>query len=216
MSPLVQFPDSAVVLAPRLLPDAAYYAALSRYGRAVVDTSLRHDRRCKAVHRYAVADVRGRLELTVPVGRPAHDGDRPTLWSDVPVSDHGQWWHVHRVTLESAYGRTPYFEFLIDKFDGIICPPGTPPPSALELAARADAVVRSILGIDTPVEWRPAAPGETFDADFRRNMPVAHELPPYFQVRQASLGFIAPLSILDLIFNLGPEAPLYLRSLTFD
>ena len=39
------------------------------------------------------------------------------------------------------------------------------------------------------------------------------EIPPYYQVRQGQLGFIGGLSILDLLFNLGPEALLYLRSL---
>ena len=38
------------------------------------------------------------------------------------------------------------------------------------------------------------------------------QLPPYRQVRQDSLGFIAGLSILDLIFNLGPEAQIYLNN----
>ena len=33
---------------------------------------------------------------------------------------------------------------------------------------------------------------------------------PHYQVRAAGLGYIPGLSVLDLIFNLGPEAPLYL------
>ena len=38
-------------------------------------------------------------------------------------------------------------------------------------------------------------------------------MPPYWQVRGSIHGFMADLSVLDLIFNLGPEAPLYLKSL---
>ncbi|MDE6643883.1 MAG: WbqC family protein, partial [Muribaculaceae bacterium] len=37
---------------------------------------------------------------------------------------------------------------------------------------------------------------------------------PYYQVRADRLGFIPNLSILDLIFNLGPEAPLLLKKIT--
>ena len=36
---------------------------------------------------------------------------------------------------------------------------------------------------------------------------------PHYQVRAAGLGFIPGLSVLDLIFNLGPEAPLYLAEM---
>ena len=83
--------------------------------------------------------------------------------------------------------------------------------------------MRDFLGIDTCVEWRPAA-GLTAQADAESPIPgriidlrcasfASADMPPYFQVRAAALGFIHSLSILDLIFNLGPEAPLYLRSL---
>ncbi|MDE6430391.1 MAG: WbqC family protein, partial [Duncaniella sp.] len=38
-------------------------------------------------------------------------------------------------------------------------------------------------------------------------------LPSYWQIREDKLGFIPGLSVLDLIFNLGPEAVLYLDRL---
>lgn len=36
---------------------------------------------------------------------------------------------------------------------------------------------------------------------------------PYYQVFAGSLGFVANLSILDLLFNMGPESLLVLRQL---
>ena len=36
---------------------------------------------------------------------------------------------------------------------------------------------------------------------------------PYYQVFARSLGFVANLSILDLLFNMGPESLLVLRQL---
>lgn len=67
----------------------------------------------------------------------------------------------------------------------------------------------TILMIDTEVV-----------ADYQCNTPAhtpglteASQMPPYWQVRGSIHGFMADLSVLDLIFNLGPEAPLYLKSL---
>lgn len=210
--PLITHPGVTAVLPPRLFAPIGWYAALAACGHAVVDTSRRYDRREKAVHRYDIVDVRGPLSLTVPVASPAGCDGQPT-WNDVSISRHGRWWHVHRVTLESAYGRTPYFEFVIDRFSSLFEDPGEQPPSALDYARRADEAVRSFLGLETDVEWRPATAADAGTLDLRHRLPDTSAMPPYFQVRSSALGFVPSLSILDAVFNLGPEAPLYLKRL---
>lgn len=209
MTPLTLHPDATIALPPRLLPDAAWYAAAASAGRVIVDTAMRYDRRCKATHRYRVADVRGSLDLTVPVAKAEGVAD----WRPVGVSTHGRWWHVHRVTLESGYGRTPYFEFLIDRL-GMLTTEPAPGLTVTGLAAEADCAVRHMLGLDNSVEWRPVEPGEHIDIDQRHGgAAIPDGAPEYFQVRAATLGFIPGLSILDLLFNLGDEAPYYLQRL---
>ena len=139
----------------------AYYASMAAYGHAVIDADAIFDKRQKAVHRCDIADTHGPVQLTVPVSKP--HGIARARWSDVAVSCHGAWWHVHRVTLESAYGRSPFFEFYIDRFLPFLTKGVTERyPTVASLNLAIDAEIRSIL---------------------------------------------------DLIFNLGPEAPLYLRSL---
>ena len=208
MSPLVEFPSSTLVLPPRLCGSVAYYATMARYGHVVVDTSLRHDKRQKSVHRYDIADVRGPVQLTVPLGKPTAAQGKPT-WHDCPVSTHDQWWQRHLTTLESAYGRTPYFEFLIHRLEPLYSSPAAWPqwPSAIDIAREADIQIRAILGFDNDVEWT-AAPADIPTTDPDQS---AHAAEPYWQIRSDRLGFIPGLSILDLIFNLGPEAPLYLK-----
>ena len=61
------------------------------------------------------------------------------------------------------------------------------------------------------------APAGTISEDYRnlftpkKNSNIV--FPPYSQVFEAKMPFIANLSILDLLFNLGPEAKSYLESL---
>ena len=201
------------VMPVRLFAPIGYYMALAQQQRVVVDTAMPFDKRAKAVHRYDIVDTQGRCQLTVPINRP-HSGsptDRP-LWTDAAVSRYGQWWRLHRTALESAYGRTPFFEYLIDRFDTVLCDPADPAaaPNVVELARRADALIRPLLLLDTPVEWRPLTTQESAVTDLRRADFTITAPQPYWQVRQSKLGFQPNLSILDALFNLGPEAALLL------
>lgn len=200
-------------LPPRYFGNIAYYLAVAAHGGdAYMDGSILFDKRQKAVHRCEIADTRGRVQLTAPVAKP-HGIARAT-WDDVAVSPHGQWWHIHLTTLESAYGRTPFFEFYIDR----LCPFLLPDthlryPSIVALDRAIDAELRRIL-------FLPEAPEPKSSADTAEAAGMEHSdtrftdlIEPYWQVRMDSLGFQPNLSILDLIFNLGPEAAIYLWSI---
>lgn len=186
------------LLPPALLPPAAYYAQIcAAGGRAAIAMQAPYDKRRKETHRYDVADTRGRLTLTVPV-HPPHGIPR-ARWTDVCVSDHGRWQAVHAQALASAYGRTPYYEFYIDRLAPLLFPPaGTP---LAEQVASLNAAVCRILLIDDHL---------TYDADAILPYSPA-PLPPYWQLRSSRFGFLPDLSILDLLFNLGPEAALHVR-----
>lgn len=207
-------PTAVTAMPVRLFASIGYYSRMAQHHSVVVDTDMPFDKRCKAVHRYEIADAQGVSQLTVPINRP-HSGsptERP-LWHQATVSRHGQWWRLHRTALESAYGRTPFFEFIIDKFDTVLCDPAEPQAAdnVVELAQRADEIVRSILLIDNKVEWRPLTEADYLATDLRRTDFALADTMPYWQVRQSKHGFLSNLSILDLIFNLGPEAALYIR-----
>lgn len=204
----VALPDVTIELPPLLCADAGVYALVHVCGAAVTDSGMRFDKRFKAAHRLAIADTRGRLELTVPVAKPASHDCR---WSDVAVSPHGEWWDVHRVALESAYGRTPYFEFYIDRFRPMLTAGVIGRfPKITDLSAAWDREIRRILCLPPAMD---GGAGTTDRITIDPGALPAFDMPPHYQVRSGKLGFIAGLSVLDLIFNLGPEATLYLDKL---
>lgn len=188
----------------RLFGSIPYYAAMSRCSFISFDTAARYNKAEKDTHRFAIADTRGLLRLTVPVSRQAG----ATLWRHVTVSDHGRWWETMPIALESAYGRTPYFEFYIDRLRPLFSPE---PVSVPDLCLAADAHVRRMLDIRATV-LDPGSP-EALAAPLLSPI-EGTALPPYWQVRAHELGFIGGLSILDLIFNLGPDAQIYLQQLS--
>ena len=187
-----------MILPIRFCPSASYYAAIVQSASPVIiNTATRFDKCCKAAHRCVIADTRGKLELTVPVAKPYG-----ATWSDCAVSLHGNWWETMRVALESAYGRTPFFEYYADDFLPLIASPQRF-TSIADLCCDFDKAIRRALTVTTPVYYQPAPSCS----------PIPEmAIPPYYQVRERQLGFIPDLSILDLIFNLGPEALLLLAS----
>lgn len=204
-SPLIQHPDLCAVLPPQYFGSVQYYATMASYGRAVVDVSMRYDKRFKSAHRCDIASTHGLMRLTVPVGKDFRHG---LGWDRVPVSDHGEWWSDHVVSLESAYGRTPFFEYYFDRLRPWLARPQEG-LTVGRLDSALDEEIRKILHLETCVSYDIAeAPADA--VDFRHQLPMLSS-PSYYQVRADKLGFIPGLSILDLIFNLGPEAPLILR-----
>lgn len=169
---------------------------------AVVDEEMRHDKRAKAVHRAVIASTRGPLQLTLPV---AKTGGK--TWSQIVVSDHGRWWEVHRGAIESAYGRTPYFEFYKDRIFRHLTPEAASMPVTL-LTALIDAEIRAILGITTRVSSAAMLNMPVEHTDLRKYDFEHTDIGEYPQIRQSALGYIPCTSILDMLFNLGPDESL--------
>lgn len=202
--------EKTVILPPLFCPVAAHYALVRVCGNSAADWQMRFEKRFKDTHRFAIADTRGRLELTVPIAKP---DNWHCTWDDIRISDHGHWWDVHRIALESAYGRTPFFEYYIDRLLPMLTEGVTERfPTLRSLSEAWDGWIREILLLP--------APAETAMIPEDRRLAVAEPAgltdmatPPYWQVRADKLGFIPGLSVIDLIFNLGPEAVIYIDRL---
>lgn len=194
MTPLVTHPGEEILLPLVLAGPASRYALLARYGRARIACGSSWNKRDKQFRRLVIADAAGRLQLTVPVEHPEHIAG--TRLSDLRVSGHGGWWNVMMTALESAYGRTPYFEFYQDRLRPIISEEAVGIP-LMEFCRKLDGEIAAMLGLDTEIVYDPDA--------------VAVEpsgLPElvYPQHRERELGFIGGTSVLDMIFCHGPEA----------
>ena len=161
----------------------------------------------------------GALALTIPVVKT----EGKTMMRDVRISDHGNWRHQHWVALESSYRQSPFFEYYADDFA---------PFYEKKWDFLADfnedlmALVASLLDIEKPVTRTtdfcplPAPPlGEchnlTVQGSFGGNIALPQRgsgegASPYYQMFASRHGFLPDLSIVDLLFNLGPEGVLWL------
>lgn len=196
------------VLPPVFCGSVEHYVNVRAAEATAIDWKRRFDKRFKVTHRFAIADTRGRLELTVPIAKPQSS---QCCWGDIEISTHGNWWDVHRIALESAYGRTPFFEYYADSLLPMLTA-GVEErfPFLKDLSDAWDTWIRHKLMLPLPVaaetgESRPESP-----SIITENSNNATDFAQYWQVRADKIGFIGNLSVLDLIFNLGPEAIIYL------
>lgn len=216
-SPLIKYNDTTLVLPPALCGSIGYYALLASHKNVVIDRYCRYDKRRKLMHRYDIADVNGCLTLTVPITKPRIGA----TWNDAGVSAHGGWWNIHKVALWSAYGRTPFFEYYIDELMPYLQPrDGVQPESLMDLNTGIDAIIRRIAGIESNVRYELTAEekelitnGDKSIIDHRNSNFELEQPLEYYQVRATQQGFIPNLTILDLIFNMGPETPLVLKKI---
>ena len=196
---------------PLYLAPVPLYAQLYTADVLVVDDVspfVKQTYRSRAV----IAAESGAQQLTIPV---IHDGGRVAM-RDVRISEHGNWRHQHWNALVSAYRKSPFFEYYADDFahfyeekDGFL----------LDFNLRLHAVVSELLGLERGVKFLSSAEVDAAAAVDMRSIAEPKALAamqcacvqPYYQVFAQRNGFIPSLSIIDLLFNTGPEGLLVLR-----
>ena len=186
-------------------------------------------------NRCEIATANGKQMLSVPVSIPPsfrRGMGRGCSIREVLVSEHGNWRHQHWEALKSAYGMSPFFDYYQDDIRPFFDEEVFKANDWQRLFDYNLAIMRKMLdliGIEKKIKdplQLPLKGGETTldvgTEDILKAVPEAatvRDLPPlrgtggglYYQTFQRRHGFIPGLSILDLLFNEGPEAILYLK-----
>jgi hypothetical protein len=208
--------NKTIYLSTAYLAPIEYYCKLLQYEHVFIE---QYDHYIKQTYRNrcTIAAPDGQLTLSVPIVKP----DSPECpLKDIRISDHGNWRHLHWNALASTYNHTPYFEyykddfrpfyekkydFLIDFNDELcrlIC-------SLIDLHPNIKRTIKYQTDINTSEadDFRERIhPKKDYlegDPDFKAK--------PYYQVFQERFDFLPNLSIVDLLFNLGPESLLLLQ-----
>ena len=168
-------------------------------------------------NRCLIATTQGVQALTVPVERKEESGKRKeNTIKDMRISDHGNWRHLHWNALMSAYGESPFFEYYQDDIRPFF-------EKRWDYLFDFNEAIREkmceLLDIQPKISFSLEFKVYSLEKekDFREAIRPKHPLPdpdfepkPYYQVYQQKHGFLPNLSILDLLFNMGPEGIFYL------
>lgn len=203
-----------ILLSSAYLPPVQYFAHLQSAEQVWIE-QYDHYQKQTYRNRCVIAAPDGPLSLTVPIEKP---NTQKAFMRDIRISDHGNWRHLHWNAIESAYNHTPFFEYYKDdfrpfyekKFDFLV-----------DYNEQLCQLVCQLIDIDTSFQRTESyitEPSNTI-IDLRDAIHPKKELMddasfvviPYYQVFQERLGFLPNLSIIDLLFNMGPEAILVLQ-----
>jgi len=164
-------------------------------------------------NRCVIADANGPLQLTIPIEKPQTG---KCLMRDIRISEHGNWRHRHWNALEAAYRHTPFFLYYEDDFRPFYEHKAN---FLYDSNMRLTETICQLIGI-TPLLKPTTTYIATHTHDYRDSISpkeIGQSDPTfypseYYQVFKEKNGFLCNLSIIDLLFNMGPESIMVLKN----
>jgi hypothetical protein len=160
-------------------------------------------------NRCEIYGANGELRLTIPKERK---GSSKTIISKIKISYKDDWQKLHWNAIKSAYNSSPFFEYYSNELEVFYQEKEN---NLIIFNNKLQEVILDLLQEEnnsTPtVEYLHSG---NF-TDLRNNDFKVANPEKYNQVFMEKHGFIPNLSILDLLFNLGPETSDYLHNLDF-
>ena len=205
--------DTTPILSAFYFGTVEHYRLIARSKRILIDAGEHYERQSYR-NRNSIIGPNGKQDLVVSIDR--RSGEKMPMHT-VGLSYAEPWNLQHVQAIRSAYGQTPWFihympdveELLLKRYDRLI---------DLDLATMRMVLkwLRSPVEVDVQEEYIEDLTGLT---DHRNDLHPKKPLPasvgspsPYTQVFADRHGFIARLSIIDLVMNAGPDAVAVLRS----
>lgn len=164
-------------------------------------------------NRCEIMTTAGKTSLVVPVTKP--QGNH-TLTNNIEICYREPWNRNHWKTLQSGYRSSPFFSFYTDIIQALF------ESREILLVTHNHNILKTIsglIGIDPSVEFTNdylKEPQGLLDLRTKfspKSYRPLFEFPRYPQVFEYKYGFMPDLSILDLLFNLGPDAGKYLEGI---
>lgn len=193
-----------VILSTAYLAPIQYYSKLLNYKDVFIEL---HENFIKQTYRNRckIYSANGELSISIPVKKIA----TKTKIKDLLIDYDTNWTKIHWKSIESAYRSSPYFEFYeddlrpfyINKYKYLI-----------DFNLEIQNVILEHLDADVNVKLTENYLHAPDHDDLRtlitpkRKISDSYKTTEYTQVFKEKHGFIPDLSIVDLLFNEGPNA----------
>ena len=197
-----------MVLTTAYFPPIEYFAILAKYSLVYIEAHENYQKQSYRNRCHFCAD-NGMQSLNVPV---VHENGTFSLpITEIKVDYSTPWLLRSQRAIESAYSSSPFFEYYRDELFSIM---DSRPERLWDLnAAIIDFFIRKIglmVSIVPTASFVDVVPDEDMRFSIHPKKPSQYVTKRYYQVFSERNGFLGNLSVMDLLFNEGPESICYL------
>ncbi|WP_229238573.1 WbqC family protein [Dyadobacter sp. Leaf189] len=198
--------NRAVKLELQYLPCLEYFTCILQHEQVLIDIEERYVKQTFR-NRCSVLTTNKIDVLTVPV--KGYEAASPT--KDILIDYNQEWIRRHLGCLKAAYGKSPFYEFyaseLIDTY-------GKKPKFLVDLNYELLTICLRLVGIKKEIRYILSGEREDDNGVFnaislinnKKTQNAFNYYSPVAYYQTFGNGFVGNLSIIDLIFNMGPEA----------
>lgn len=208
--------ESACLLSSAYLAPVQYYCKLFAFEEVIIEQHCHYLKQTYR-NRCVIAAANGQMTLSIPIEKTT---DKKQKTKDIRIASHGNWQHLHWNAIISAYNSSPFFEYYQDDFLPFYTKNYT---FLFDLNEELRILISDLLQIENNnVSYSDSYIQHSEDNkyDFReiihpkKGYALDNMFAPitYYQVFESRFGFLPNLSIIDLLFNKGPESLLILKN----
>ena len=161
-------------------------------------------------NRYHILSPNGIQTLTVGiVGQKGQKIPTP----QIKINHSKGWLRDHLRSIKTAYGSSPFFEYYMEDIEELL---SYPAQTMGDFHKKSVSTWIDLLQISPEIAYSKSFNPDFQGIDFRQRIKTNEQslgipLPPYVQVFNDRFDFVPNLSVVDLLFNLGPESGSYLK-----
>jgi hypothetical protein len=179
-------------------PSIAWCADMLKVDAVLLDDQESY-RKMTYRNKYEIATANGRLKLSIPL---LNGRNQRVPMGEVQIFNEEDWQQQHYKSIKNAYNRSPFFEYyelelrrlFTVKYDRLI----DFNKASIDFVMQSLRIKKEIQQLgDNTIEVNKVA------IDWRIEQQRDFVQKPYYQLFENKNGFLANLSILDLIFNEG-------------
>src|SRR5690606_38285124 len=201
--------QKGILLPVFYLGSLEYYSKIKHHSDNITLEACEHYPKQTNRNRTSIHSANGKLNLTVPVksGANAH-----TKMKDVRISYDSNWQRLHWRSIQTSYRSSSFFEYYEDDFAPFF---HEYTEFLFDFNIGLMELCLKLLKLSPALSYTTEYNKEVKDLrDYRNaknpNIQDIYKQKPYFQVFEEKNGFIPNLSIIDLLFNQGPQSKQFL------